>query len=73
MSNKYKLLYFILLMIGILIVTLMFIYEKPNGVLGFLTFLIGLELIIVSIIKLWKASKTFQKFIKGCISIIPWI
>lgn len=51
----------VLLIIGVLILNLqVFVFETPDGILGFILFLFSVYLIIGSIIKLCKLSKRFK-------------
>ena len=62
MQNKNKfILYIILLGIGLLIfISEIFIFQKPDGVLGFIICIFSIYLILGSIIKLCKLSKKFS-------------
>ena len=61
-ERKQKIIFGILLVLGLTIFILqIFIFQAPNGVIGFLICLLSVELIIVSLIKLSKLSKQFRK------------
>lgn len=59
---KQKLIFGILLILGLTIfISQVFIFQAPDGVLGFLICVVSVELIIISLIKLCKLSKQFRK------------
>ena len=76
-ERKQKIIFGILLVLGLTIFILqIFIFQAPNGVIGFLICLLSVELIIVSLIKLSKLSKQFRKDFARFLDLlfrIPWI
>lgn len=67
-------LYSILLVLGLLILNLQaFVFEAPDVFLGFIVCIISVYLILGSIIKLCKLSKTFSNTLLASLDILFWI
>lgn len=61
-EKKQKIIFGILLVLGLTVFILqVFIFQSPDGVLGFIICLSSVEFIVVSLIKLCKLSKQFRK------------
>lgn len=62
MTKKNKIiLYSLLLILGLgIFISEVFIFEKPDGILGLIVCIISVLLVIVSIIKLYKTSEKFK-------------
>ena len=75
MSEKNKIiLYTILLLLGLSIFILqIFVFEYPDGILGFIVCLISIYLVLGSIMKLCKLSKKFKNVLKNTIDILFWL
>ena len=64
----------VLLIIGLLIFNLqVFVFEAPDGVLGFILCLFSVYLIIGSIIKLSKLSKKFKNTLLDTLDLLFFI
>ena len=64
----------LLLIIGILIFTLqLFVFEAPDGVLGFILCLFSIYLIIGSVIKLCKLSEKFKNTLLDILDLLFFI
>lgn len=64
----------ILLIMGLLGFTLqIFVFESPDGILGFILCLINIYLIIGSIIKLCKLSKKFKSTLLDTLDLLFFI
>lgn len=64
----------ILLLLGLLGFTLqIFIFEAPDGILGFILCLINIYLMIGSIIKLCKLSKMFKNTLLDALDLLFFI
>lgn len=67
-------LYSILLVVGLLIlISEIFIFQKPDGILGLVVCLISIYLILGSIIKLCKLSKKFEDTLLATLDLLFWI
>lgn len=75
MSKKRKLiLYGIILFVGLLSFILqIFVYQKPNGVLGFVICTISVLMILVSILKLCILSPKFQNSFLAALDVLTWL
>lgn len=75
MSEKNKtILYTILLLLGLSIFILqIFVFEYPDGILGFIVCLISIYLVLGSIMKLCKLSKKFKNVLKNTVDILFWL
>lgn len=75
MTKKGKLiLYGIVLLLGLLSFILqVFVYQKPDGVLGLVICIISVEMIIVGIIKLCKLSEKFKNSFWVALDIFTWL
>lgn len=71
-TNK-KGLYIILLLLSLTFIALMFVLEKPDGILGFILFLISLYTAIGSLIKLCKISQKFKNNIINILDLLFWL
>ena len=61
-ENKKRIIFGILLSLGIIIFILQFfIFQAPDGIFGFFICLISIEFIIISLIKLCQSSEQFRK------------
>jgi len=64
----------ILLVIGLLgFILQLFVFEAPNGILGFLLCVTNIYLIIFSIIKLCKISEKFKNFLINIVDLLFFI
>lgn len=71
--NK-QILYTALLVLGLLIFILeIFIFQKPDGVLGFIICLMSIYLIIASVIKLCKLSEMFTNNLFSLLDLLFWL
>lgn len=59
-KGKKKAFYSILLICGLIMLTFMFIFEKPDGSLGLFFCISGIDLVVVSVIRLCMLSKKFK-------------
>lgn len=75
MKKKNKIiLYSVILLLGVLIFTLeIFIFKKPDGLLGFIICLTSLYLILGSIIKLCKLSKKCADTFMTVLDLLFWL
>lgn len=75
MTKKGKLiLYGIVLLLGLLSFILqVFVYQKPDGVLGLVICIINVEMILVGIIKLCKLSQKFKNSFLVALDIFTWL
>lgn len=75
MTKKGKLiLYGIVLLLGLLSFILqVFVYQKPDGVLGLVICIINFEMILVGIIKLCKLSQKFKNSFLVALDIFTWL
>ena len=72
--KKKTILYCILLILGILIfISEIFIFQKPDGILGLSICLISIYLILGSLIKLCKMSKNFSNTLLASLDILFWL
>lgn len=66
-----KIIYGILLILGLLIFILqLFIFEAPDGVLGFIICLTSIYMIFGSIIGLCKVSEKFKNIVFGILEVL---
>lgn len=75
MTKKRKLIiYGILLFVGLLSFILqIFMYQKPNGILGFVICVISVLMILVSILKLCILSPKFQNSFLVALDVFTWL
>lgn len=75
MTKKRKLIiYGILLFVGLLSFILqIFMYQKPNGILGFVICTISVLMILVSILKLCILSSKFQNSFFTALDVLTWL
>lgn len=75
MERKHKLLlYSLLLTLGLLVfVSEIFIFQKPDGILGLIICLVSLYLIVGSLIKLCKLSETFANILPNILDLLFWL
>lgn len=75
MERKNKIiLYSILCILGLAIfISEIFIFQKPDGILGLLICLTSIYLILGSLIKLCKLSKTFAQILPDLLDILFWL
>lgn len=67
-------LYSILLILGLLIfISEIFIFQKPDGILGYCICIISIYLILGSLIKLCKLSKKFKNTLLTSLDILFWL
>jgi len=75
-DNKKKIIYSAMLLIGLAVFILeVFVFQKPDGVLGFIICLTSIYMIGIGIFKLCKLSEKFGKNLLDlldCFSIWPW-
>ena len=72
--KKKTLLYCILLILGILtFISEIFIFQKPDGILGLSICLISIYLILGSLIKLCKMSKKISNTLLASLDILFWL
>lgn len=73
MKNK-MVLYLILLAVGLATFILeIFVFQKPDGVLGLIICIASIYLVIGSIIKLCKLSTKFKKVFENILDILFWL
>lgn len=73
-SKKKGILYGILLIIGLLAFILeLFVFQKPDGILGFLICIVSIYLILGSIIKLCILSRKFENALINFLDAIMWL
>lgn len=73
-KDKKVILYIMLFVVGLLSFTLqLFVFEAPDGFIGFILCLVSIYLIIGSIIKLCRLSEKFKNSILGIIDLLFWI
>lgn len=66
-----KWLFLFLGIVGIVLFNLqVFVFENPDGFIGYLVCLFSVLLTIISFIKLYQASKTFRGFIKNILEML---
>lgn len=72
MKEKNKIiLYMILLIFGLLVfISQIFILQKPDGTLGLIICIISVELILGSLIKLYRLSPKFKNAILALVDIL---
>lgn len=75
MTKKKKLiLYGIVLFMGLLSFILqIFVFQKPNGTLGFAICVISVLMILVSILKLCILSPKFQNSFLAALDVFTWL
>ena len=72
--KKKTILYTILLTLGLLIfISEIFIFKKPDGILGLCICVISIYLILGSLIKLCKLSKKFSNTLLATLDILFWL
>lgn len=72
-KTKKAILYFVILAIGVLALILMYIFNKPDGVLGFLACIASIYLIIGSVIKLCKLTKDPLGTFANLLDLLFWL
>lgn len=66
--------YSILLILGLLIfISEIFIFQKPDGILGYGICIISIYFILGSLIKLCKLSKKFSNTLLALLDILFWL
>ena len=66
-----KWLFLFLGIVGIVLFNLqVFVFESPDGFIGYLVCLFSALLTIISFIKLYQVSKTFRGFIKNILEML---
>ena len=75
MKKKNKItLYTILLILGLLVfVGEVFIFQKPDGIAGFIICIVSIYIVLGSIIKLCKLSKKFSNTLTNFIDLLFWL
>ncbi len=75
MEKKKKfIIYMVLLSISVISFVLqIFVFEKPNGILGLILCLVSIYLAIGSVIKLCKLSERFKGFFIGFVDLLFWL
>ena len=75
MKNKNKVtLHGILLVLGLITFILqVFVFQKPDGILGFIVCMASTLMIVVNIIMLCKVSKKFSATLRGVIESLFWL
>lgn len=75
MKNVNKIiLYCTLLILGLIIFILqIFIFQKPDGILGLIICIISVELILGSIIKMCKLNSKFKNTLLASLDLLFWI
>jgi len=69
-----KILYSALLIMSLLTFVLqIFIFEAPDGILGFMICLICIYLMVGSLVKLCKLSKVFKDYFIGVLDLLFWL
>jgi len=69
-----KILYSALLIMSLLTFVLqIFIFEAPDGILGFMICLICIYLMVGSLVKLCKLSKAFKDYFIGVLDLLFWL
>lgn len=73
MKNKI-ILYSVFLVMGLLTFILeIFVFQKPDGILGFVICLISIYLVIGSAVKLCKLSSKFENVLINFLDAIMWL
>lgn len=66
--------YSILLLLGLLIFIFeIFIFQKPDGILGLIICLLSIYLILGSLIKLFKLSSEYENIFISILNILFWL
>lgn len=75
MTRQKKLLvYGAILVIGLLIFVLeLFVFQKPDGVLGLVICIISMLMIFVSVVKLCRMSPKFENSFLAALDILSWL
>lgn len=72
--NKKIILFIALFLLGLITFILqVFIFESPDGILGFMLLLCSIYLMFGSIVKLCKLSKRFKNSLIAAFDIMFWI
>lgn len=73
-KKRQIILYSILLVLSLLVfISEIFIFQKPDGILGFLICLMSIYLIFGSTFKLCKLSKKFSNTLLASLDLLFWI
>lgn len=75
MKKKNKIIiYSILLVVGLAVfISEIFIFQKPDGILGLIICIVSIYMILGSIIKLCRLSKTFSNTLLASLDLLFWI
>lgn len=75
MKKKNKIiLYSLLLILGLIMFVLeVFIFQKPDGIIGLLICIVSIYLIIGSILRLCKLSKIFSGTLINLLDLLFWL